>query len=66
MAAMGVALHAVLAITSIVEFGLSRYAIPVWPIVCTLDAIAILIMLRSRDADGLLTPIPAVLRDAPG
>jgi len=55
MAAMGVALHGVLAITSVVELGLSRYVIPLWPIVCTLDAIAILIMLRSRNANGLLT-----------
>ena len=41
MAAMGIAFHATLAITAIVEIGFFRYLVPVWPIVCTLIAIAV-------------------------
>lgn len=53
MATMGAAFHALLAITSIVELGLSRYVIPLWPVVCTLDAIAILMVIGScRKADA--------------
>jgi len=40
-AAMGIAFHATLAITAIVEIGFFRYLVPVWPIVCTLFALAI-------------------------
>jgi len=40
-AAMGIAFHGTLAITAIVEIGFFRYLIPVWPIVCTLFALAV-------------------------
>ena len=40
-AAMGTAFHATLAITAIVEIGFFRYLVPVWPIVCTLVAVAV-------------------------
>ncbi len=39
--AMGVAFHGTLAITAIVEIGLGRYLVPVWPVVCTLFAVAV-------------------------
>jgi hypothetical protein len=41
MAAMGVSFHGTLAITALVELGLSRYAIPLWPAVCSLIAVAL-------------------------
>jgi hypothetical protein len=53
--AMGAALHAVFAITAIVELGLSRYVVPLWPIVCTLNSVAILLWFEMRGA-GALTP----------
>jgi hypothetical protein len=40
-AAMGIAFHGTLAITAIVEIGFFRYLVPVWPIVCTVLAVAI-------------------------
>ena len=40
-AAMGIAFHTMLAITAIVEIGLLRYLVPVWPIVCTLFAVCL-------------------------
>ncbi len=39
-AALGVAFHATLAITALVEIGFYRYLVPLWPIVCTLIALA--------------------------
>ena len=53
--AMGVALHAVFAITAIVELGLSRYVVPLWPIVCTLNSVAALLWFETRKA-GALAP----------
>lgn len=41
-AAMGAAFHGTLAITAIVELGLSRYVLPLWPMVCALIAMAVL------------------------
>ena len=40
-AALGIAFHATLAITAIVEIGFFRYLVPVWPIVCTMVAVAV-------------------------
>ena len=40
-AAIGIAFHATLAITAIVEIGFFRYLVPLWPIVCTLVAVAV-------------------------
>jgi len=40
-AAMGVAFHGTLAITAIVEIGFFRYLVPLWPIVCTVLAVAV-------------------------
>jgi hypothetical protein len=56
--AMGAALHAVFAITAIVELGLSRYVVPLWPIVCTLNSVAILLWFEMRGV-GALTPAHA-------
>ena len=42
MAALGAAFHGMIAITAIVELGLTRYTVPVWPVVCTLLGIAVL------------------------
>ncbi|HKC02380.1 MAG TPA: hypothetical protein VKC17_03655 [Sphingomicrobium sp.] len=38
---MGIAFHGTLAITAIVEIGFFRYLVPVWPIVCTVLAVAV-------------------------
>jgi hypothetical protein len=40
-AAAGMVFHGALAITALVELGLSRYAIPLWPLVCSLIALAL-------------------------
>jgi hypothetical protein len=40
-ATMGVAFHGALAITAIVEIGFFRYLVPLWPMVCTLIAVAL-------------------------
>jgi hypothetical protein len=40
-AAMGIAFHSTLAITAIVEIGFFRYLVPLWPMVCTLIALAL-------------------------
>jgi hypothetical protein len=40
-AAAGLVFHGALAITALVELGLSRYAIPLWPLVCSLIALAL-------------------------
>ena len=42
VAAMGAALHGILAITAIVEIGFFRYLVPCWPLVCTVTAVAAL------------------------
>jgi hypothetical protein len=47
-AALGLSFHATLAITAIVELGLSRYVIPLWPMVCTTMAIAALGLVERR------------------
>jgi hypothetical protein len=47
MAAMGIALHGVLFITAIVELGVARYMVPLWPIVCTLVAMAAFLIVRA-------------------
>ena len=39
-AAVGIAYHGMIAITAIVELGLTRYTVPLWPIVCTLIGMA--------------------------
>jgi len=40
-AAMGIAFHGTLAITAIIEIGFFRYLVPIWPIVCTMFAVAL-------------------------
>jgi hypothetical protein len=50
-AAAGVAFHGMLAITAIVELALTRYLVPVWPIVCTLIGIGTALALRARPTD---------------
>ena len=47
-AAAGVAFHGTIAITAIVELGLTRYTVPVWPIVCTLVGMGTLLGLNAR------------------
>jgi hypothetical protein len=47
MAAMGIGLHGVLIITAIVELGVTRYTIPLWPIVCTSVAMAAILLGRA-------------------
>lgn len=47
-AAIGISFHATLGITAIVEFGLSRYVLPLWPMVCTAVAIAVLGLIERR------------------
>jgi hypothetical protein len=42
IAALGIAFHGVVAVTALVELGLTRYTVPLWPIVCTLLALAAL------------------------
>ena len=51
-AALGLSFHATLAITAIVELGLSRYVIPLWPMVCTTMAIAALGLVERRRLTG--------------
>jgi hypothetical protein len=41
IAAMGIAFHGALIITAIVEIGFFRYLVPLWPIVCTTLALAL-------------------------
>jgi len=52
VAALGLSFHAILAITAIVELGLSRYVIPLWPMVCTTMAIAALGLVERRRLAG--------------
>ncbi len=47
-AAMGIAFHGALAITAIVEIGFFRYLAPLWPLVCTLIAVASLGLIDAR------------------
>jgi hypothetical protein len=49
--AAGVAFHGIIAITAIVELGLTRYTVPVWPIACLLVAIASSVLLDTRLAN---------------
>lgn len=46
-AALGLALHGILAVTAIVEIGFYRYLVPCWPITCTLIVLAVMIIRRS-------------------
>jgi hypothetical protein len=50
-AAMGIAFHGLLVITAIVEIGFFRYLVPLWPIVCTLIALAILAVSAKRSSE---------------
>jgi len=43
IASLGLAYHGVLAVTAVSELGLSRYTVPVWPIVGTMLALGVLI-----------------------
>jgi hypothetical protein len=58
-AAMGIAFHCTLAITALVELGLSRYVVPLWPLVCSLVAASALNFLDRRRAAGNLRIEPA-------
>ena len=40
IAALGITFHGVLGLTALVELHLTRYTVPVWPVVCTLLALA--------------------------
>ena len=51
-AAMGIAFHGTVAITAVVELGLSRYVVPLWPLVCSLIAMAALHFVRRRRAES--------------
>jgi hypothetical protein len=47
-AALGVAFHGALLITAIVEIGFFRYLVPLWPVVCTLLALAMLSLFEAK------------------
>ncbi len=51
-AAMGIAFHGTLATTAIVEIGFFRYLVPVWPIVCTLFALAVVGTIEAASRRG--------------
>jgi hypothetical protein len=56
-AAAGAAFHGIVAVTAIVELGLTRYTIPLWPIACTLLGIAATMVLDVRGRQNArLTP----------
>jgi hypothetical protein len=57
-AAMGIVFHGTLAITAVVELGLSRYVVPLWPLVCSLIAVTALQFLERRRAAGNLAIEP--------
>ena len=65
-AAMGVAFHGMLAITAIVEIGAFRYLVPLWPIVCTMDAAALAWLLGAapRLARTSATAVPQIAEAA--
>jgi len=46
-AAAGAAFHGILGITAIVELGLTRYLVPVWPIVGTLAGLGSVLLLNA-------------------
>jgi hypothetical protein len=46
-AAIGVALHGVLAITAIVEFSEERYLAPIWPLVCIADLLVVPLVIEA-------------------
>jgi hypothetical protein len=46
--AAGAAFHGMIAITAVVELGLTRYTVPVWPIACVLLGITISVLLDAR------------------
>ena len=57
VAVLGAAFHGIVGITAIVELGLSRYGIPLWPLVCVMPGI-VAAALASRTA-GRPVIIPA-------
>jgi hypothetical protein len=59
---MGIAFHGTVAITAIVELGLSRYVVPLWPLVCSIIATAALGFFSRRRAARDL-PVDAVQDD---
>jgi hypothetical protein len=59
---MGIAFHGTVAITAIVELGLSRYVAPLWPLVCSIIATAALGLFSRRRAARDL-PVDAVQDD---
>jgi hypothetical protein len=61
-AVMGIAFHGTVAITAIVELGLSRYVVPLWPLVCSIIATAALGFFSRRRAARDL-PVDAVQDD---
>ena len=61
-AAAGVAFHGVVGITAIVELGLTRYLVPVWPIVCTLIGIGAVLALNRQDHSASEACDPKVRR----
>lgn len=65
MAAMGLALHGVLLITAIVELGVTRYTVPLWPIVCT-SVVMTACLLSHRSLRAPVTAISACLASHAG
>jgi hypothetical protein len=50
MAALGVAFHGVIGITAIVELGLSRYLVPLWPIMPTMLGLTVVALVQLRSS----------------
>jgi hypothetical protein len=63
MAAIGAAFHGTLAVTAIVEIGFFRYLVPLWPAVCTMVALPMLLQFEARSAADAANP-SAPLGDA--
>jgi hypothetical protein len=63
VAAIALAFHGIIGITAIVELGLSRYGIPVWPLVCVMPGMVVVAMSRwgtARAAQRLGPAEPAL------
>ena len=61
-AAMGLVFHGTLAVTALVELGLSRYSIPLWPLVCTVIAVALVRVIERAPRSSPVMAITGSLR----
>jgi hypothetical protein len=61
-ATIAVAFHGIIGITAIVELGLSRYSIPVWPLVCVMPAIVAIALSRQAARRPIITPAEPALQ----